>query len=344
MATGWGTGAVEAASALGIPSMPLRMAQRDRLRAHTEREAQMAPLEEEYTRARIADLLAKPEERALMRSFQLAQLTLQERQNIAQRNRWRDQAVSDERRHKERMAAEEGRWRRHMETMTKPATGYMKDPDNPKEQIPIPGGKVDVAEIKAYETDKGKAQGVVDTLNFTREKALALLNHKGLEGITGIAGKFPDIPKIEDFHEGEAFDAQALFDTLKTQIFTSALQKMRHDSPTGGALGNVSNLEGDKLERIMGAMKRGISREQFEKELRRFIKQLDYSAKKIQGDFARTYEPVIRRVEKRKHPGRGGPSAPSGPSTPQGLQPGHEEDGYRFKGGDPSKPENWEKI
>jgi hypothetical protein len=26
------------------------------------------------------------------------------------------------------------------------------------------------------------------------------------------------------------------------------------------------------------------------------------------------------------------------------IQPGHEEDGYRFKGGDPGKPENWEKV
>jgi hypothetical protein len=33
------------------------------------------------------------------------------------------------------------------------------------------------------------------------------------------------------------------------------------------------------------------------------------------------------------------PEAPDG-----GLQPGHEEDGYRFNGGDPAKAENWEKI
>ena len=313
MATGWGTGAVEAASALGIPTMGLRAAQRDRLRARTDYESRMAPMEEDLTRARIADLLAKPEERAFMRSLQLYQLGSTQAQ-LAETRRWHDlQMKKSEMQHRERMAAEEGRWRRFEEGQTKPKPGYQWNAGK-TEQIPIPGGPVDVAEQKSYMDDKGKVQGLVDTLSFTKEKAEELLGHPGLPGITGVYGKFPDIPKVEGFHEGAAFDANALLNSLKTQIFTSALQKMRRDSPTGGALGNVSNLEGDKLERIMGAMERSVSLDEFKKQLNRFINQLDYSRNKLRGDFESTYAPVIRRVERRQHPGAA-PSGPSGPST-----------------------------
>lgn len=35
---------------------------------------------------------------------------------------------------------------------------------------------------------------------------------------------------------------------------------------------------------------------------------------------------------------------PAGPTPNEGIKPGHTEDGYRFKGGNPSNPDSWEKV
>jgi hypothetical protein len=87
------------------------------------------------------------------------------------------------------------------------------------------------ASVKAFETSAEKLAKDLETLAA----------HKGLSGISGlIYGRTPAITK-------EARAAQALYDSIVARGGFQELQNMRSSSPTGGALGNVSNQEGQYL-------------------------------------------------------------------------------------------------
>ena len=78
----------------------------------------------------------------------------------------------------------------------------------------------------------------------------ALRNHPGLSSITGIAaGRLPGVTA-----EGRA--AQALYDKVVAKGGFQALQDLRDASKTGGALGNVSNREGQQLTASFAAIDR----------------------------------------------------------------------------------------
>jgi hypothetical protein len=85
--------------------------------------------------------------------------------------------------------------------------------------------------IKTFETS-------ADRLATDLEK---LAKHPGLSGISGlIYGRTPAVTK-------DARAAQALYDSIVARGGFQELQNMRSASPTGGALGNVSNQEGQYL-------------------------------------------------------------------------------------------------
>ena len=100
-------------------------------------------------------------------------------------------------------------------------------------------------EIQAREAKFPAATSAVKTFESSAEKLAAdlerLANHPGLSGISGlIYGRTPAITK-------EARAAQALYDSIVARGGFQELQNMRASSPTGGALGNVSNQEGQYL-------------------------------------------------------------------------------------------------
>jgi hypothetical protein len=77
-----------------------------------------------------------------------------------------------------------------------------------------------------------------------------LRDHPGLGSITGIAaGRIPGITP-----SGRA--AEALFDKIVARGQFQELQNLRNSSPTGGALGNVSNAENDRLRQAFAALDR----------------------------------------------------------------------------------------
>ena len=78
----------------------------------------------------------------------------------------------------------------------------------------------------------------------------ALRNHPGLSSITGIAaGRLPGMT-------AEGRGAQALYDKVVAKGGFQALQDLRDASKTGGALGNVSNREGQQLTASFAAIDR----------------------------------------------------------------------------------------
>lgn len=96
------------------------------------------------------------------------------------------------------------------------------------------------ASVKSFETTAEKLAKDLETLAA----------HPGLSGISGlIYGRTPAVTK-------EARAAQALYDSIIARGGFQELQNMRAASPTGGALGNVSNQEGQNLRDAFAPLNR----------------------------------------------------------------------------------------
>ena len=91
----------------------------------------------------------------------------------------------------------------------------------------------------------------------------------------------------------EAFDIAANLDTVKAVVGFAKLQAMREASKTGGALGQVSEMENILLQSVLGSMNVGQSNEQFVKNLlqvKRSLIKLNYaSALDANKDIAQTF-------------------------------------------------------
>lgn len=67
----------------------------------------------------------------------------------------------------------------------------------------------------------------------------------------------------------QSHDVSALLDTIKGNIGFDKLQQLRESSPTGGALGQVSNYEIQNLQAVLGSLKQSQTADQFSKNLKR---------------------------------------------------------------------------
>ena len=110
-----------------------------------------------------------------------------------------------------------------------------------------------------------------------------LADQTGLKAITGYLGAYT--PNISM----DATRAQALLDKIMSGAGFSALQAMRDASPTGGALGNVSNQEGAKLEKSVAAFSQAQSLKDFQRALRQYLVDLKTAQQNVQAAFDETY-------------------------------------------------------
>jgi hypothetical protein len=125
-----------------------------------------------------------------------------------------------------------------------------------------------------------RVDSVESDLGRLEDAATRLLKHPGLSGIVGLSGTLPIIPGTN------RADANAQLNALKSRIFVSVLQSMREASKTGGAVGNVTEREGDKLEAVLGTLERAQSYGQIQQSLREII---DFS-KEGRGRVRSAYE------------------------------------------------------
>ena len=156
-------------------------------------------------------------------------------------------------------------------------------------------------EIQAREAKYPQALQAVKTLE-TKTEGLAkdietLANHPGLTGISGlIYGRTPAVTK-------DARAAQALYDSIVARGGFAELQNMRAASPTGGALGNVSNQEGQYLRDAWAAINRTQDTEDLKANLLKAAAQARASKASIKEAFDATYD---------YRANRGGAAAPQG--------------------------------
>jgi len=178
----------------------------------------------------------------------------------------------------------------------------------------MPGGPTTVAlapkDLQAREAKYPQATSSVKTFDSSADELVrdltALKNSPGLSSITGVAaGRMPGLTS-----EGRA--AEALYKKIQARGGFSELQNLRNASPTGGALGNVSNQEGQQLKSAFAA----IDRTQDAPDV---IRAIDDAITKVQGGKQRIRDAYDMTYE---YKGGGTPSAtaPKGAADPLGIR------------------------
>lgn len=92
------------------------------------------------------------------------------------------------------------------------------------------------------------------------ERSIDLANSFQVTGIFSLAKAVPGTPAADLFQ---------LLQSIKANVGFDKLQNMRENSPTGGALGQVSNLEIGLLQSVFGSLEQSQTREQFLFNMRR---------------------------------------------------------------------------
>lgn len=142
--------------------------------------------------------------------------------------------------------------------------GYqlVKADDGSYRMDPVQGGPAD-AEIKATQQEK-----LMAARDAARKSKVVTRNiDKAIKG-TGIftAGFIGNL--ISSVPGSPAYDLGQTIDTIKANIGFDALQAMRDASPTGGALGQVSERELAQLERVLGSLDQAQTPKQLAENLR----------------------------------------------------------------------------
>lgn len=123
-----------------------------------------------------------------------------------------------------------------------------------------------------------------NTSNTLIKDLETLAKHPGLNSITGIAaGRLPGITSA-------GREAEALFDKIMARGGFQELQNMRQASPTGGALGNVSNQEGAQLRQAFAALDRRQDAASVRKAIADAVNQIRTSQQTIKDAYDLTYE------------------------------------------------------
>jgi hypothetical protein len=182
-----------------------------------------------------------------------------------------------------------------LEGLPKPAPGYRWNEDGSAQEL-IPGGPafnkikgVAMKEAKLLDSTKteyGNIVEVIDRLIGNEEKKIP--PHPGLGTGTGITGV-----GVRRIPGTDARDLQAKLATLEAKTAFGSLQKMRAESPTGGALGQVAVKELELLKNSIAPIDPTVSKGDFVKNLKDLRDKVKGSEKRLFDAYQEAYSPVL---------------------------------------------------
>lgn len=163
----------------------------------------------------------------------------------------------------------------------------------------------------------------------------------------GRAGSIP-------FLDTEAKDAVNHIKSAVSNIGFDQLNEMRKNSPTGGALGNVTELQLDQLNSVLGRLDITMRRDSLLENLKRvhnIYNDIVHGEGEGPERFALSFDEEgmsagsggLADITKPK-PKTAGPSPAPQKQQNSGPQVGQNVDGYIFQGGDPANPSSWKKA
>jgi hypothetical protein len=145
-------------------------------------------------------------------------------------------------------------------TVGAPMPGYRYEYDqqgNPVQAVPIPGSPADMeaqAIQKKTESREMAADRSSAIVTDDIRRATDLASGAWTTGIGGTA--------LRNIPETGAHDLVRVIDTIKANVGFDRLQQMRESSPTGGALGPVSDFENRMLQSVLGSLETSQSQDQ----------------------------------------------------------------------------------
>ena len=150
------------------------------------------------------------------------------------------------------------------------------------------GTDLNPKQIQALEAKYPQATAAVKTFESNSDRLAkdleTLANHPGLTGISGlIYGRTPAIT-------ADARQAQALYDSIVARGGFKELQDMRAASPTGGALGNVSNQENQYLRDAFAPINRTQDTDDLKQSLLGAAQATRESKQRVREAYDTTYE------------------------------------------------------
>lgn len=182
----------------------------------------------------------------------------------------------------------------------------------------------------AAQASVGRAQRQAAELTRYANDALELAANPALPRVTGVMGYLLDAPN------GAAQAARTQLEEVKSRFSLTALAQMRQNSPTGGAVGNVTEKEWSRLESAAQLIRTADSPQQVQKALRSWADAVAQYNSAMEQAVNREAAPLLAVDNNGEAP------AISLPKPNVAPQPGAVVDGYRFRGGNPADPANWE--
>jgi hypothetical protein len=143
------------------------------------------------------------------------------------------------------------------------------------------------AQPKVFSSVSSAIQQVKDTKDIAQkllndEEALDALTGQG--PVTGVtASVMSRVPGTK------AFQANLLLENLQSRNFVNTIQKMRQESPTGGAVGAVAVQEMERLASIPASLKTGVQKDFLKDQLTQLVKLSDAAEKSLIGSYERDY-------------------------------------------------------
>lgn len=156
--------------------------------------------------------------------------------------------------------------------------GY--NPANILEQSEAKKEAENIANRPAAERLQARRQQQATLIDDTIDRALALTSNWS----TGAGSYLKALPLTD------ARDLGALLDTIKANVGFEKLQEMREASPTGGALGAISDFENRMLQSVLSSLEQSQSPEQFKENLELVREQVRNIVHGSEQQFADTYQ------------------------------------------------------
>ena len=140
--------------------------------------------------------------------------------------------------------------------------GYrnVQQPDGTWALEPVPGGPADrkLAEAAEKQAGRDEAKEQRASIVSTHADAIRKTMDESRLPVTGMGGSL-----LANLPGTDAHDMQQRLSTIKALVGFDQLNQMREQSPTGGALGNVTERELNFLQSVIGSLEQSQSKDQF---------------------------------------------------------------------------------